>query len=186
MRCEWGHHGAGNVDRGGLIFLRPLRLSGVGIVVLIRTLPRFGFRLCATRLFLFCISSVDNVFAKLFSKASAFKTLKIFVPDRPQGPTNCPFSGDFSEAYGRTQNMPDTVHPRRFTTFIIRMHDGNPVINLLKRKTMSRGGENCLANQSCVREVWLVRGVWPWRELIRKIIILVLRRQWFHRTRGGN
>lgn len=167
MGYERGHHSAGNVDRGELIFLRPLRLSGLGIVVLIRTLPRFGFRLGATRLLLLCIISIDDIFAELFSKASAFKTLKIFVPDRPQGPTNRPFSGDFSKAYGRTQNMPDTVHPRRFTTFIIRMHDGNPVINLLKRKTMSRGGENCLANQSCVREVWLVRGVRPWRELIR-------------------
>lgn len=98
---------------------------------------RFAFQIAD--LLFFAIISSDIILAKMFLEPAIFEAHKILVIDGPERPSNGAVTRNFAEAHSRAQDMADTVHPCCFTAFVVRIHDCNPIIDLLQCEAVLGG-----------------------------------------------
>jgi hypothetical protein len=125
------------------IFPRSLRSARV----VRRTIICFG-SFARVGLFGFLLLLAHDVLAEVLPESSALEAFDIFVEDGPQRPTYRPIPGHLPEDRRCAEDMPNTVHPRRFTTLVVWIYDGNEVVNFLQRKPVLSRRQDSLANKS--------------------------------------
>lgn len=76
----------------------------------------------------------------MLSETAVSEALEVVVKDSPQRSANGPIPGYLAEARSCAQDMPDAVHPRRFTALIMGVDNSDPVIDLLQSEPMVRRG----------------------------------------------
>jgi hypothetical protein len=117
-------------------------------------------------------------------EATVGKTLEVAVPNRPERPPNTTVTRNLAEAYGGAEDMTDGIHPSRFASIVIRIHDGNPVIYFLQSEPMIWGRKYCLANKSRIGEVRFLHGIWTRWKGIWKVIVFIFVWEGAHGTGG--
>jgi len=129
-----GGHGSRGI-LSGLLGLPSIR----NIIVITPTFSCLRFAFQIADLLFFAIVSSDIILTKMFLEPAILEAHKILVVDGPECPSNGAVTRNLAEAHSRAQNMADTVHPCGFTAFVVRIHDCNPIINLLQCETVLGG-----------------------------------------------
>ena len=160
-----------------------------------------GFGRCSTFFLPFCFTTRSRFFgcaffrsrflagflyfrAVFFPEATIGKTLEVAVPNCPERPPDAAVARDLAEAYRRTKDMTDRIHPSHFASVVVRIHNGNPVVYFLKGEPMIWRRKYCLANKGGVGEVRFLHGIWSRWKGIWKVIVVIFVWEGTHRTGG--
>jgi len=172
-------------SRRSLIFLRFFRFPRVsGIFLQVRwpsPFPDSGLRLLTTT-----SSTIHNIPTHVLSEASTLEARQILIPYRPQRPPHRAFPRDLAETHSSAEDVPNAVHPRRLTTFEVRKDNGDPIIDLLKGKTVFRRGNNSSTNEGGIGEVGFVGRIGPWGKVVRESVVFFLKGEGSHGAWGGD